>query len=173
MTESEASKRPLRSSAEALTLRPVAEEDCELLWTWANDPAARAASFRSAPIPWEDHVAWFQTRLRAASSRLYLIEDSGHPVGVVRFDFEADGAAVVSINLAPEARGRRIGPVALRQACELVSQKGGIKSVIAYIKPENVASVRAFEHAHFVPAGSTAIEGSQALVLTWTPASRR
>ena len=143
----------------------------ERLWTWANDPAARAASFRSVPIPWEDHVAWFRARRDDERSRIYVVEDAGEPVGVVRFDFDDEAGAVVSVNLVPATRGRGLGPLALRQACRLVAEAAAVESVTAYIKPENKASVRAFEHAQFVPAGTTTIEGAQALVLTWTPGS--
>jgi len=149
-------------------LRPVVDADCKLLWRWANDPTARAASFDPRPIAWGEHVAWFRARRSDGHSRIYVIEDSGQPVGVVRFALEGPGEAVVSINIAPAARGRGIGPDALRQACALVFEEDAVSAVTAYIKPENAASLRAFEQAGFAHTGSTAREDETAMVMRWT-----
>jgi RimJ/RimL family protein N-acetyltransferase len=94
-------------------------------------------------------------------------------VGVVRFELEGEGQAVVSINIAPEARGRGIGQTALLQACERVSDEDGVSSVTAHIKPDNAASLRAFEQADFVRTGSTTIEDTLAVKLEWTSGADR
>ena len=49
-------------------LRRAAPEDADQLWRWANDDAVRAASFHPEPIPWDDHVAWFQRLLASESA---------------------------------------------------------------------------------------------------------
>lgn len=149
-------------------MRPAARDDCELLWRWANDPLARAASFDSRQIEWDEHVAWFQARLNDDSSRIYVVEESAQAVGVLRFELEERGNAVVSINIAPDARGRGLGPVALRQGCALVSERDAVTSVTAYIKADNVASRRAFDQAGFVLAGEVTLGDNAAVVTHWT-----
>jgi UDP-2,4-diacetamido-2,4,6-trideoxy-beta-L-altropyranose hydrolase len=160
----------LSSPSAALTLRVAGGDDLELLWRWANDPVARAASFRSRPIEWDEHVAWFDARTRDPASRIYIIEAGGESSGVLRFDLDGPARAVVSINIAPEARGRGLGPDALREGCALVSADDAVSSVTAYIKPDNAASLRTFERSGFVRSGSTMIEGDEAAVLEWTAA---
>lgn len=158
-------------TAGEVALRPVVEADCELLWRWANDPVARDASFDSRSISWSDHVNWFRARRTDPRSRIYVIEVSDQPVGVVRFERSTDGEAVVSVNIAPAARGRGLGPKALRQACTRVAEEDAVSSVIAYIKVDNVASVRAFAQAGFVRTGSTVIREAPATVMRWTSAN--
>lgn len=158
-------------NAATLTLRPAADADCERLWTWANDPVARTASFRSRPIEWDEHVSWFRARREDPSSRIYVVEESGDAVGVVRFELDGSGDAVVSVNVAPSARGRGLGPRALRQACALVADDEAVATVTAYIKPENTASLRAFDQAGFACTGPGAIEGTEAVVMTWSAGS--
>ncbi|MGH9508910.1 MAG: UDP-2,4-diacetamido-2,4,6-trideoxy-beta-L-altropyranose hydrolase, partial [Terriglobales bacterium] len=46
-----------------LRLRRATEQDCRLLWEWANDPDTRANSFSSELIPWDDHQRWFRAKL--------------------------------------------------------------------------------------------------------------
>lgn len=148
-----------------MRLRPVVESDCELLWYWANDEAARTASFDARPIAWGEHVSWFRERLNDGRSRIYVIETADGPVGVVRFALAAPSEAVVSVNIAAAARGRGLGPEALRRACALVFEADAISVVTAYIKPDNAASLRAFEHAGFVHAGTTVIGNAEAIVM--------
>jgi UDP-2,4-diacetamido-2,4,6-trideoxy-beta-L-altropyranose hydrolase len=39
-----------------ITLKRATQEDCRLIWKWANDPDVRAASFSSKPIPYDTHT---------------------------------------------------------------------------------------------------------------------
>ena len=48
-----------------LQLRQLRETDCQLLFSWANDPDVRSASFHSAPVQWEEHRQWFKQKLLA------------------------------------------------------------------------------------------------------------
>src|SRR5208282_1943560 len=69
-----------------LSLRLVRESDCRLLFAWADDPVARAASFHSAAISWENHSRWFAERLQDPQSVIYIGENAAdEPVGLVRF----------------------------------------------------------------------------------------
>jgi len=46
-----------------LKLREVSDKDCMLIWEWSNNPDVRAVSFSQEPIPYEDHVKWFKSKL--------------------------------------------------------------------------------------------------------------
>ena len=71
---------------DAIALRPAREEDCRRVFEWANDPVTRAASFRSAPIPFADHERWYGDSLRGERRHLRIAEVAGEAVGLVRFD---------------------------------------------------------------------------------------
>jgi RimJ/RimL family protein N-acetyltransferase len=139
----------------ALKLRSVSQDDCRLIWEWANDPAARAASFSSAPIPWDEHVRWFAGKMQSQQCVMYLVVDEhARALGQVRFDIEAHDATI-SISLAPEARGYGCGPGALRLSTQQIFASSSLKHIHAFVKQENEASFRTFLRAGFTMAEHT------------------
>ena len=136
-------------SAPSLRLRDARPSDVELLFRWANDPLVRSMSFSSAPIPWEGHQFWFAAKLADPACLLFLAEDeSDTPVALVRFDVEGE-RAVISVSVAPEARGRGLGAHAIHLGTVEARARARVGEVLAYIKPENEASIRAFRSAGF------------------------
>ena len=148
-----------------LTVRPVGDEDCRLLWEWVNDPGVRQASFESHQIAWEEHVAWFRaTRGDPRRVIFIILDDNRQPVGQVRFEpQDADGGAEIIISIAGDHRGRGVGAEALSVACEAYRPLGLAQRVMAYIKPENAASVRIFEKAGFTKIGTQPFRGHAAV----------
>jgi L-amino acid N-acyltransferase YncA len=132
-----------------VSFRDATETDAQLLWEWANDPVARAASFNSVPIAWEEHQKWFHRRL-AQGDPIYLALGGGlTPLAVVRFEIKEDDLAVISYNLAPDARGKDISTLILVWACEQFRQAHSRVRVHAWIKSDNLASQRCFVRAGF------------------------
>lgn len=129
-------------------LRPATMADAELLLSWRNDPATRAASFNEEEVPLEAHVRWLAGKLDAPGCALLIVEDSGRPVGQVRLEREGD-TAEIHIALGPAARGRSIGRRALQAAVAQAPGLLGVRSVAARVKQDNQASLRAFEAAGF------------------------
>jgi UDP-2,4-diacetamido-2,4,6-trideoxy-beta-L-altropyranose hydrolase len=146
-------------------LRPVREDDCRLVWQWANEPAVRTASFCPEPIPWEEHRRWF-ARQREDPDGLFFIAvgPGGVPVGQVRFDVRKRSARI-SISLAPECRGRDYGPAVIRQACRQVLDSGRADVVEALVRSDNPPSRSAFLKAGFVEAGPTVVRAVPAVRL--------
>jgi RimJ/RimL family protein N-acetyltransferase len=150
---------------DSLKLRPVAESDCRLIYDWANDPDVRAVSFDSAPIPWETHEQWFRGKLANPQVKFWLAADaSGQPVGMVRFEV-AGAEATISISLAASARGRSLGALLIWAACRrLFREQPEVTRVLAWIKPDNEPSKRAFQKAGFLEAARKEVKGQPALV---------
>jgi UDP-2,4-diacetamido-2,4,6-trideoxy-beta-L-altropyranose hydrolase len=145
-----------------LQLRRVTQQDSRLVWTWANDSAARAASFSSDSIPWESHANWFAAKLRDRNCFFYIATHAdGIPIGDIRFDLK-DREAVVSINLAPEARGRGAGPALISQGADAFFAEADAELIHAYVKFNNAASVSAFVGGDFFDAGTVEINGHRA-----------
>ena len=148
---------------ERVWLRPVARGDTRQLWEWANDPLVRAVSFRSDPIPWEDHVRWLDAKLADPRGSLYLaLTPEDRPVGLVRFD-RGESHADISIVLGQEHRGRGLGVELIRRGAQRQFQEQGVQQIDAYIKPDNAASVSAFTKAGFQMAGETVVAGNTAI----------
>jgi RimJ/RimL family protein N-acetyltransferase len=137
-----------RVSSDAIALRPAVAADSQPVWKWRNDPDTRAASFDSAPIPWEQHHRWFSGALERDDRKVYIIEAEQHPAGVARLDIVRREAAV-SIHLAPEWRGRGVGPTALRMLAERAFHELGLEHLLASVKADNLASLSAFARARF------------------------
>ncbi len=132
-----------------VTLRVAGASDEERLFDWTNDPVARAMSTSSAVVPWEDHRRWFASVTRDPLRLLWIGERSGEPVAMVRLDLGEGGEAMISVSVAPEARGRGLGKAAIRAALRHASTDPRIRVVLAQIRPQNAASLRAFEAAGF------------------------
>lgn len=129
-------------------LRAARLDDCARVWTWRNDPDTRRVSFDQAPIPFDTHEAWFRASLGRPDRRLYVILVEGSDGGTARLDV-AGGEAEVSINLAPECRGRGIGPAALERLADTAFGELGLGRLVARIKVDNAVSLAAFEQAGF------------------------
>jgi UDP-2,4-diacetamido-2,4,6-trideoxy-beta-L-altropyranose hydrolase len=150
-----------------LTLRLARESDCRLLFAWADDPAARAASFHSASLSWEDHSRWFADRMQDPQSVIYIGETArGEPVGVVRFQIK-DEIAALSVNVAPQFRGRGWGRELIMFSTRSVVRARSARRVHAFVKPENQGSIRLFEASRFRSVGKERIADQDALLFTW------
>ena len=137
------------SAETTVGLRPAATADCRSVWTWRNEPTARAWSINSEPLPYATHVAWFTAALADPSVRMFIVHDAADgDVGYVRCRIEGD-VADMSIGLAPAARGRGYGASALQCAAEQLFAGAGVRGLRALVRPGNTASVRAFERAGF------------------------
>jgi UDP-2,4-diacetamido-2,4,6-trideoxy-beta-L-altropyranose hydrolase len=155
----------LRLNQSSLTLRPATPDDAKLIFDWANDAGVRAVSFSSEPILWENHLAWFNAKLSDPHYRIWVATDvEGTPLGQVRFQLEGS-AATISISLDAAYRGKNRGSLLIWTASrQLFHELPALTKIHAYIKPDNGASIRAFEKAEFVKQSETTVKGATAWV---------
>jgi UDP-2,4-diacetamido-2,4,6-trideoxy-beta-L-altropyranose hydrolase len=146
-----------------LHLRPAREDDCRLLWEWVNDPQVRAAAFASELISWEQHKAWFASKMKDPNCQILLAEDSsGQPIGQFRVDWQSGGDGNIDVSLASEFRGTGCGSVLIDLgSSDVLVQRG--KLLHAFVKVENQASWRAFERAGFAILGEEIMQGHRAV----------
>ena len=134
----------------SIRFREVTLEDARILWEWTNDSATRKQSFSSEPVPWDDHLEWLSRSLENSKQTMFMVhDDRENRLGQLRFD-EDDGGFVISFSLAPQARGLGLAPLIVDRACSLHLNKFPGKSIIAWIKTSNMASLRTFHLANFV-----------------------
>lgn len=147
-----------------LRLRPARESDCRLLWEWANDSAVRTAAFSSAPIPWEEHEAWFARKMKDPDCHILIAEDGyGRAIGQFRADWRSRQDADIDLSLSPEFRGAGYGRELIGLGA--VQALGDRRSarLHAFVKPENLASRRSFELAGFGKLGEEYVDGHLAI----------
>jgi RimJ/RimL family protein N-acetyltransferase len=134
-----------------VSVRPATGDDETLLLEWSNDPVSRAAGFAPDPIPPDVHHRWLARRLADPTvGRIWIGEEGGRPVGMVRVEPADDGLLVVSVSVATAERGRgRSRPLleAGLAAARAAAPGGRFR---AWIRPTNAASVRLFSGAGFV-----------------------
>lgn len=158
---------------QSLRLRRAEEKDRHLLWEWANDPEVRTHSFSPDPISWETHVAWFDAKLNALrrpvpTGMILIAEDgNGSPLGQIRFDLRPDGEWEVSVSLDQKMRGRGLAAELIESGVRQVLTNHPGARIHAFIKPENTASVKAFQRAAFRNAGRDQVRGNAAIHLTY------
>ena len=81
----------------------------EMIWEWRNDLITRKMFLNSEKVSWEEHTSWYEKVLLDKFRKLYVGEERGIPIGVVRFD-KCDNEEYVygvSINLSPSSRRKR------------------------------------------------------------------
>jgi perosamine synthetase len=135
----------------ALDLRAATLADTELLWRWANDPAVRAASFNSAPLPLDTHADWLARRLEPGELPFFVAEIDGSAVGYAHLERFGPRTGEVSLSIDAPLRGRGLGAALARGAAEAALADGVVDAVVARVKADNAASQRAFAAAGYVP----------------------
>jgi RimJ/RimL family protein N-acetyltransferase len=144
-----------------IKLRPAVPADSAELLRWRNDPDTRAASLDRGAVTLAEHERWYAAALGNAARQILIAEESNVPVGMVRFDRREGDELEISVNLAPEARGRGLGAEIIVMACR---QQPVGTVVIARVRPDNLASVKVFGRAGFV---RTAESAQDYIVMKW------
>ena len=126
-------------------LREAEQADIKLLFAWANDPTVRKNSFKTDLIPYEDHRQWFERIMADDKVLLYIMMDKENPVGQIRLNLENDSAEI-GYSIAAEYRGKGYGHKILQLIVDEVKEHHpGIMTLIAKVKPDNLASKKLFE----------------------------
>lgn len=145
-------------------LREAEKKDCHLLWKWRNEKTVRKASFTTQFIPFGEHKKWFLEKLADKNTRILIILDNTKKqIGQIRFDIKEDKKTEIHINIDKNERKKAYGTEALKLACVYAFENLDVKNIVAYIKEENKASLRAFTKAGFVDLGVRDFKGSRAI----------
>lgn len=137
-------RRDLNALLSHIHVREATVEDAEILFEWICDSVTVANSkSQSAPL-YEDHISWLKKTLVNDKQLLQIASCSGEPIGQVRLDIIRKKEALVTVAIAPKMRGEgiatRMYQVCFRQALPWL-KKHRIRTVVAQIRPENIASI--------------------------------
>lgn len=139
----------LATGEEPLTCRPAGPGEMRQYFEWVNAPAVRQTAIRQDLIAWADHVGWYTRRLADPDSLLLFYTFRGRPCGQLRYEL-AEGEAVVSISIDKTFRGKGLGSRLLRLGeRQLRARHPTLKTLVAYVRPDNLPSVKIFERDGF------------------------
>jgi RimJ/RimL family protein N-acetyltransferase len=119
------------------------------LLRWRNDPEVRRQSFRTDRARAAEHVAWLARVLADDRRRLFICEVDGTATGQARIDELDAGLGEISVGLASAVRGRGVGRCLIALASERALTELGLKTLVARVKADNEASLRAFRAAGY------------------------
>jgi RimJ/RimL family protein N-acetyltransferase len=130
-------------------LRKVITSDIDLIFEWANNPDVRQNSFQNEEILYEDHVRWFNNKIKSPSTVMYIYLYNNLPVGQIRFELELDKAEL-NYSISKDYRGQGHGKHMLALAeLQLKQDHPHIKTIVAKVLPHNLASKSVFESAGY------------------------
>lgn len=138
-----------RYYAQNLFLRRAEKRDVYNVYELSNEPKIRNNSFSQEQIGIDSHKKWFFDKLNDKSCLFLIAEVNNNFLGQVRFDIN-DVESVISISIEKKHRGLGAGGVLIQKAIDSLRLKNpDIRHIKAFIKRENIASVRFFEKADF------------------------
>ena len=148
----------------------VSAKSChsETIWEWRNDPITRKMSINSEKVSWEEHTSWYEKILLDKCRKLYVGEEEGIPIGVVRFDKCDDDENVyeVSINISPAYRKKGFGKQLLTHGIrKLLKEVENCKFIRAEVKKDNLSSNKLFKSFGFIFIGDKSVMNSYVLSL--------
>lgn len=144
-----------------LSIRKLDEKDKQITFEWTNDPVTRRNSFNSEPILFDQHSKWFNSKFNDKFAYYFVCEVDSKPAGLVRFDYDhSEQAFIIGISIDVKYRGRKLAITFLKKTCNKFIEFSN-KPIIAYIKEDNIASVKAFENAGFKLKSEVIIHGNE------------
>lgn len=128
-----------------ISLRKATIEDAKMLFEWRNDKDVRESSFNTSEIEFEDHLIWYERKLEAEDSVIYIAEISNIPVGVIRLDDVEDKYKLINFSIELSSRNKGYAAVLLK----LIKEEFASCILIGEVKKDNAGSVKAFIKAGY------------------------
>jgi len=122
--------------------------DSRRVWEWRAASGLQRFGLSGQAPEFSEHHHWFTTALNNSKRSFRILVQCGYPCGYLRFDFEKQCRARVSICLAPDMRKKGLAELLLAEANRFGTEVG-VRHLDAEIHPENGASIRCFELAGY------------------------
>ena len=146
--------KALRLKSERLLLRPITEEDTDMVLSWRNSDFVRNCYFYRALISREEHLKWLHEKCEKGLVFQFVVEilKTGEPIGSVylqHYNEKEDSfeSGVFFSPNAPEGEGYASEAVALMNKFAFEELK--VSKTIAKVVSTNRASIRLHEKVGF------------------------
>jgi perosamine synthetase len=140
-----------------VTLKPISNDDAELVFNWRNDPFISSLGSLNKKVTWEEHTNWINKTINNPLRKAYIIMLDHVPAGLIRFDRDntTSDVCVLSVYLIKEHTGKGAGVNVIEQGCERISNEWkAINTIHALVLIENIGGQRAFKKAGFAFSSS-------------------
>jgi RimJ/RimL family protein N-acetyltransferase len=125
-------------------------EDCFLIMNWRNDPKTRYVSFNQEEKILETFKIEYYEKYFLNMTPPLFVTFKDIKVGVVSFiDDHKNKSHTISINLAPEWRGKKLGIPTINAGLDYLSSIKHYNTIYAHIKNINTASIKIFSKCGF------------------------
>jgi len=130
------------------------EEDARLIMDWRNDEQSLRMSYHQEPKTWPEFWVEYDAEYFTDPHLPGLFAVfQGERVAFVRFQTYLEGPLTgrtvsIGINVAPAQRGKGLGSRIIASATDWAFALG-VRNVVAEIKRNNEASIRAFQRAGY------------------------
>ena len=135
-----------------LIIIPFNQKHINPVWIWRNDNQTIEMSLSRKNVTWQEHFEWCNSIIESKSNHMYIAEEFGVPVGVVRFDKNKDKECVfdLTINIDPQKRHRGYGSRILRDSINFfINEVNKCKYIRVQIRVSNLPSIKLFEKYGF------------------------
>jgi len=149
-----------------LILREVNFEDALDIFNLSNEDLVRKNSFNPEKIKWKNHLIWLKKKLEDESSIYFAVVDNLNKFyGQVRFDINPKNEeAIINISLGKNIRGLDLSSFIIDKSVNKLLKIKTAKLIKAYIKDENIPSIKSFEKANFVFLDKLIIKGNKSKI---------
>jgi spore coat polysaccharide biosynthesis predicted glycosyltransferase SpsG/RimJ/RimL family protein N-acetyltransferase len=146
-------------------LRRALDSDAMPVFNLSNEHSVRLNSVNQSQIKWQDHIQWYSEKINDENCLFLLAFNGGDEfVGQVRFDIK-DNNALINISIDKNFRGKGLSsPLLIKSSFQCLNNKPNIKSIFAYIRPSNTASIKAFSNAAYIYSHEEFINGEKFIV---------
>ncbi len=146
-------------------LRRANENDAMAVFNLSNDRTVRLNSINQDVIAWHDHIRWYSEKLNDRNCLFLLAFNANDEfVGQVRFTVEGQNA-IISISLDKNFRGKGLSSsLLIKSSFKYLKDHPEIQSILAYIRPENTPSIKAFTGAAYLLSHEEKIKGDKFFV---------
>ena len=141
-------------------MRRAMFSDVDVYFSWVNEESVRVNSINSEPIEYESHVKWFTNKMSSQFSEMYIfyLSDETNLIGQVRID-RLEDVNIIDVSVDKNYRGKGNAVVMLNLAINDFSEHFPSLQVTAYVKIDNLASIKQFSRAMFKQVDQLDYEG--------------
>lgn len=139
-------------------LRPIRDEDSELLYEWINDRELLINNAPYRPTAETDHRNWFQNITKRSDLVLFVIEDleAARAIGscqLLNINW-VHRSADLQVRIGdPESQNKGLGSEAIAQLIEFGFADLNLHRIALLVFATNVRAIRAYEKNGFVLEG--------------------
>ena len=131
-------------------LKKVEQQDCDLLFKWANDDEVRKNAFNLGKIEYNNHLRWFNNKIKSKYVYIFILFENSLPIGQIRLELKDKNAEIdYSIDLNHRAQGN--GTIILNLFEDRIRAMSlEVNKLVGKVKYSNIPSQKAFEKSNYI-----------------------